>query len=187
MKTHKISAIEVILTIMRFIDMRKASLIARIKGKPGGIVSKYDSIYTNDERIINPNDLKLKAMKTLMTILLLMLCLNGRGQYFVDLQNGITVDAHGVVRYFLEQQPNHIMTYENILQNWSEYKQECYADSVSHCTAYWMKDLNSWQWPCEQTDPMDKPYVKAVITYTYKQPSFEGFMEFLNKKYGQNN
>jgi hypothetical protein len=99
------------------------------------------------------------------------------------------------------------MTYENILQNWSEYKQECYADSTGKLMNKWaiydfgyntlengtlaLVDSVWYVW----SEDIQKDYImysnskivdKKVI-YSHKSSSFEGFMEFLEKKYGQNN
>jgi hypothetical protein len=140
--------------------------------------------------------LNLKIMKTLTTILMLMLCMGVFGQYkegggslyyFDDNNLSENDPLNDPIRQFRTYQT--FCSYESLLSDWSEYKQECYADSLlvhaydpmtsifpNTCYAYelYMEIRHERKLICEDA---------SHFTWKHKKPTFEGFMNYIETKY----
>lgn len=124
-------------------------------------------------------------MKTLLTITLLLFCLIGFGQSDSDtlsisgIWREVTTNSYGDTVYdskYIEP----CLRLSDYLNYWKEYKQECYNDStfikIQHfkpeCELYCIIGSGN-------NCIVDYHYRKSRI---HKEPTFEGFMEYLESK-----
>jgi hypothetical protein len=124
-------------------------------------------------------------MKPLLTTLLLLFCLTGRGQYYIDLESGISIPYNLMEYITMYSSLNRHFSNDTIpiiekkkaefaevaVTLWDEYSQECYADSVSYYGDGWV-------------DAKTHKLMSRDIYIHPNKPYFEGFIEFICKKYG---
>jgi hypothetical protein len=140
----------------------------------------------------------MRTMKPLLTTLLLLICLTGRGQY-IDSTDSIYVgDRITHMKPFITA--NIPMTPRDLVTLWDEYSQECWNDSTfSNWKMIFGKTIDT-----NPDDDIDVSYMSydiyppkhpkmdinySIVTtirtvYTHRDPTLEGFIEFIRKKYG---
>ena len=132
-------------------------------------------------------------MKTLLSLCLLLLCLSGRGQdykpsvtnpvmrydtlpaphpdkgwrgQYIDTTDSVYVGDR-MIPVFPFSAANIPLTPRDLVSLWDEYSQECWNDStstdVSYCGVFFDGEDN--------------------IFYFHRDPTLEGFIEFMRKKY----
>jgi hypothetical protein len=82
----------------------------------------------------------------------------------------------------LTEAPN-IMTWENFIENWQGYQSEC--GESERCYEVYVTGKDTGYAPCtDRIDPGANQAYRGRVTKTIKnKPTFEGFMQFLVKKY----
>jgi hypothetical protein len=146
---------------------------------------------------------------TFLTTILLLLCLTGRGQnpqakiiyldkkHIVDSNIENNIDTNFAIKEIVDDYGNtrdlclmkeYIVpkSAKLLISLWDEYSQECWKDSTLECWRLRKSPDNYIGFPCYQVPPEYYKYyprVEYVYRKTGKTLTFEGFIEFIRKKY----
>lgn len=130
-------------------------------------------------------------MRTIL--LLLVLSTVGWGQTdALDRETEPTLFLQHLVRLDTAQFYNKSTMFHDILDEWKLYEQECYTDSFRVWTmpqsASAIQGAKEWE---DTTKMPQTTYYETLIArypslqWTHREPSFLGFMEYLERKYGK--
>ena len=119
-------------------------------------------------------------MKTTITLILMMFYLVGRGQDIDSVEVELPIIGFPVSGNY--HQPTPI---EQLLSHWKTYKQECWNDStLSHThEAKWNDRCYTQRGNLASGYWMEETCLnRSHFTYIHKQPTLEGFMDYLDGK-----
>ena len=123
-------------------------------------------------------------MKTIIVILLLsmmLICL-GQEKELLEVQDVYVETTQGWIRFDSTIQ---VIMVQYFLQLYDEYEQECYKDStqtehhITDGTPCYGTSRNWDDFTCITPGHYDE------MTWVHKEPTFQGFMEFIRKKKGE--
>lgn len=141
-------------------------------------------------------------MKTTITAILFLISMVGVGQKPIDHKIILNDDGDTVGVYLTEDKilvkPNYIPKINStisarsdygdiptrairaIVDHWKQYKQECFNDSTVRY--YWtFSDMGvTWTEPCDPN--IENNFMPCQRHTSHKQPTFEGFMDWLERR-----